>query len=87
MTLRDAATSGDRLATLRALRDKLAAEIDTCESGRDLAALSRQLTLVLGEIADLSPTAEVDVVDEIAARRNHRRASSPKGQARTKRSS
>ena len=35
-----AAESGDTLAALKALRDKLAREIDECGSKRDLASLS-----------------------------------------------
>lgn len=85
MSVRDSAASGDRLETLKALRDTLAGRIDGCESGRDLAALSRQMTLVLAEIAELSPTDEVDVVDEIAARRNARRSGAASGAARAKR--
>lgn len=85
MSIHEAAVSGDRLKTLQALRDKLAHEIDTCGSGRDLAALSRQMTLVLAEIAELAPTDEVDVVDEIAARRNARRSGAASGAARAKR--
>lgn len=87
MTLHEVAATGDRVLTLKALRDVLASEIDDCESGRDLAALSRQMTLVLAEIAELAPTDEVDAVDEIAARRNARRSGSPSGTPRAKRSS
>lgn len=49
-SLSDAARSNDRRAALVALRDKLAASIDACESGRDMAALSRQFTSVLDEL-------------------------------------
>ena len=49
-SLVDAAASGDRRATLEALRDKLAQTIDTTESGRDVAALSRRLIDVCAEL-------------------------------------
>lgn len=47
------ASKGDELQTLEALRDVLAETIDNCESGRDIAALSRQLTQVLELISEL----------------------------------
>ena len=46
----DAASSGDKRATLEALRDKLATSIQGCESGRDVAALSKRLMEVMNEI-------------------------------------
>lgn len=86
MSLRESAESGDRLMTLRALRDHLAASIDACESMRDLAALSGRLQSVLEEIAQLAPPEQKgDAVDEIAQRRNARRSAAP-GKARAKRS-
>ena len=45
-----AARSGSRRETLEALRDKIAASIQDCESGRDVAALSKRLMEVMGEI-------------------------------------
>lgn len=52
-TLVEAAKSGNTLATLERLRDKLAEQIETCDSGRDMAALSRQLSQVLDQIDDV----------------------------------
>lgn len=46
----DASASGDRVEALKALRDYLAVALAKCESGRDQAALARQLTLVLDAI-------------------------------------
>jgi hypothetical protein len=85
MTLSAAASSGDRVDTLRELRDLLARQIESCESGRDVAALSRQLTTVLAEISELLPSEKVDAVDEISARRNSRRAGAAPSAARAKR--
>lgn len=48
--LTKAAQSGDRRKTLEALRDKIAASIQDCESGRDVAALSKRLMEVMGEL-------------------------------------
>jgi len=49
-TLTEAAKSGSRRDVLVALRDKLASTIETCESGRDVAALSRRLMDVCAEL-------------------------------------
>jgi len=48
-----AAKSGSRRETLEALRDKLANSIQNCESGRDVAALSKRLMEVMDEIDSL----------------------------------
>ncbi len=45
-----AAKGGSRRETLEALRDKLAVSIQNCESGRDVAALSKRLMEVMGEL-------------------------------------
>ena len=88
MSLRESAESGDRLQTLRDLRDLLASQVQACDSLRDLAALSGRLQAVLAEIAALEPKkAEGDGVDEIAARRAARRAGPAKSSGRSKRSS
>ena len=62
-----AAQSGDRRATLEALRDKLATTIAECESGRDVAALSKRLMEVMGEL-DSMPRAKADSPLERARR-------------------
>lgn len=86
--LSESASSGDRLQTLRDLRDVLAGGIASCASGRDLAALTGRFQSVLAEIDELTPSEpKGDAVDEIAQRRSARRAISAKGQTRTKRSS
>lgn len=87
MSLAEYAESGDRLGALRALRDLLAREIQTCESSRDLASLSGRFQAVMDQIAELEPKkAEGDGIDEIAHRRAARRTGNPKGPARAKRS-
>ena len=52
-TLAEAAKTNNRRATLIALRDQLAAAIDSCESGRDIAALSKRLMEVMGELESI----------------------------------
>ena len=55
----DAAKSGDKRATLIALRDKLAETIQNCDSGRDMASNSKRLMEVIAEIEALpDPEAE-----------------------------
>lgn len=49
----EAAKSGDKRATLIALRDKLAETIENCESGRDMAANSKRLMEVMAELENL----------------------------------
>lgn len=46
----EAAKSGDKRATLIALRDKLAETIENCDSGRDMASNSKRLMEVMAEI-------------------------------------
>lgn len=52
-SLIDAAKSGDKRATLIALRDKLAETIQNCDSGRDMASNSKRLMEVMAEIEAL----------------------------------
>lgn len=69
------AKQGDRLETLRMLRDRLATDIESCDSSRDLPSLVSRMQSVLAEIDELEPSVgEVDAVDEIAKRRSLRRS-------------
>lgn len=57
----------DELTTLKALQQKIAATIDESNSGRDIAALSKQLREVTARIAELK-AAEHDgdtVLDQV----------------------
>ena len=49
----EAAKSGDKRATLVALRDKLAETIQNCDSGRDMASNSKRLMDVIEEIEQI----------------------------------
>lgn len=49
----EAAKSGDKRATLIALRDKLAQTIQECDSGRDMASNSKRLMEVMAELEAL----------------------------------
>ena len=70
-SLLSAAQSRSLTGQLEALRDRLAAEIDACESARDLAALSRQYVDVTTRLDDLSADSKQEgtVLDELAKRR------------------
>ena len=61
MDLVEAAKSGDKRATLIALRDKLAETIDNCESGRDMAANSKRLMEVMAELESLPDPSEIKI--------------------------
>ena len=71
MGLTAAVSSGDRVEALTALRDTLAESIEAADPGQ-VAALARQLSLVLAELAELNPNTEGDIVDDLAARRVER---------------
>ena len=49
----EAAKSGDKRETLIALRDILAATIQNCESGRDMASNTKRLMEVMAELESL----------------------------------
>jgi hypothetical protein len=86
--LHDIAAAGDTLATLEAMRDRIAADLDECENPRDKPALYLRLEATVRLIAELRPPAqEGDSVDEIAARRAARRSGAAPGKARAHRSS
>ena len=51
--LLNAVQSGDKRQTLVELRDEIAQTIESCESGRDMAALSKRLMEVIEEIESI----------------------------------
>jgi len=66
MDIVSAAATGDRRATLVALRDAIARTIQTCESGRDMAALSKRLIEVMDELdAIADPDKELGEFDRV----------------------
>lgn len=75
MSLEQVVAAGDYAASLIALRDYLARQLDECDSKRDVAALSARLADVLDRIAAIPNNAEVSAADEVAKRRAARRAS------------
>lgn len=84
MSLADAVTGGRR-AGLEALRDRLAEQIDGCDSARDVAALSARLIEVLSQLDALESAVEserVRVSPLSAARDAHAAIVSPIASAR-----
>lgn len=57
----EAAKSGNKRATLIALRDKLAETIQNCDSGRDMASNSKRLMEVMAEIEALPDETAIKV--------------------------
>lgn len=60
MSLSAAAGSGDTLGILRALRDRLAADLDSCTSLRDVASLSQRLMDVTLKLDELGGAVKVE---------------------------
>ena len=70
--LADVVAGGDRVKSLRALRDRLAVDLDGCGSLRDLASLSQRMMDVLAQIEaceTAKPESEGTALDELTARR------------------
>lgn len=63
--LEEIAARGDDLETLEALRQKVSRTIDNSNSGRDIAALSRQLLGIMEQISLIKAQREADADDEI----------------------
>lgn len=70
-SLTDAARSGDKRATLIALRDKIAETIEDCESGRDMAANSKRLMEVMAELEALPDPKEEKISKHDALKNRH----------------
>lgn len=75
--------ASNRYDQLIALRDKLATSIDTCESMRDLASLSRQYRETIREIEELERGTDTD--DEIGELLRQREADGEPGAVRPSR--
>lgn len=86
MSITEVAATGDRLAILQVLRNRLAADLDEAVEPRDVAALALRLTDVLEQIESMPTSRQVSAADEIAERRAARRGASAAGSARAPRS-
>lgn len=77
MSVSEAASSGDRLAALEAVRDRIARELDETAAARDVASLQKGLRETLAEIDELrgaEAEGPVTALDELVARRANRKA-------------
>ncbi|GIH98102.1 hypothetical protein [Planobispora takensis] len=70
--LLSAVRSGDRRASLEAIRDRLAAELVEAD-GKNAASIAKELRATLAEL-DALPGGEESKLDDLAARRAARRA-------------
>lgn len=71
MTIHQAACSDDELTTLRAMRDKLAADMDAAEPGV-VAQIAGRLEAILKRITELGGAQEATLDDVLAERRKLR---------------
>ncbi|WP_433382777.1 hypothetical protein [Streptosporangium sp. CA-115845] len=62
---------GDRRASLKAIRDKLARELHGA-SGRDAAVIAKELRATISELDGLPGGEEVNPIDDLAAQRARR---------------
>ena len=79
MSIAETSGQGDRLATLRVLRDSLAADLDACDAFRDKAALALRFTDVLAQIEaceKAAPQEKGTALDEFTRRRQAQAARS-----------
>lgn len=74
VNLVEAAKSGDRRATLIALRDRLAEIIQNCDSSREMAANSKRLMDVMAELENMPDTSakKVSKHDKLKQRHENR---------------
>jgi hypothetical protein len=79
-TLATVAKRGDYAATLRALRNKLADQIDQCEQPRDVAPLAARLSDVLSQLEAIKP-ASTSKRDELARKRAARQRAAAAGRS------
>lgn len=68
----DAVRSGDRRASLTAIRDHLAARLETAPP-RDVAAIARQLSDTIEQLENMPKEKGASIVDQLAAKREARR--------------
>ena len=73
MRIEQIASTGDNLETLEALRQKIARTLDESNSGRDIAALSRQLVGVMHQIEELKAQTQDDPIGEILASKSFKK--------------
>jgi hypothetical protein len=83
MAIADVAATGDRRATLVAMRDKLAADMDEAPPAV-VAQIAARLQSVLNEIDGIAAEGEIDLADQLAQRRLDRIAAAKSAESATK---
>jgi len=83
MTVSESLESG-RLATLKAMRDLLANELDNAIP-MNVSAIAARLQSVLEQIDDIEPARAGDLIDELANRRQNNRSATAERSAPTAR--
>lgn len=81
-TIAEAANSDNRRATLIAMRDKLARDMDEAPPAV-VAQIAGRLAAILEEIDGLPDTEKVSPLDELDRRRQKRVTKNPKGSTKT----
>ena len=83
LSVSESAASGDRLAALEAVRDRLAGMLDETDDVRAVASLVAQYRMVLAEVAELSKgKGSGSDLDELLKRRKERAKPIRGGKAR-----
>ena len=80
-SIEDVTAAGTELEALEALRQKVARTIDASSSGRDIAALSRQLVGIMTRIAEIKAENEEDEIDVLLKNRQFSKVRDSKGRA------
>lgn len=80
MDLLGAVRSGDRRASLEAIRDQLAATLAEADA-QQVASLAKELRAVITELDSMPRTREGSKSDELAAKRATRRAAAGRAKA------
>ena len=69
----DTVASGDRKASLEAIRDTIAEEIEAGVPARDLASLTRRLIAVIDALDEMGHGEKESAADEVKRKREERR--------------
>lgn len=80
--LAEVVADNDHEASLKALRDRVAAQIDETDSARDVAALSNRLQDILTQLAEITSggaTRKGTALDELQERRAARGSNAARG--------
>lgn len=80
-SIEEITAEGTDLEALEALRQKVARTIDKSQSGRDIAALSRQLVGIMARIAEIKAENEDDPIQDLLESRGFAQVRDRRGRA------